>query len=215
MDEAAGKACLRNAGLEVPDGRLTDGAGAGAAADELGYPVALKMIGAGLAHKTEAGAVALGLADRAAVDAAVARMRKDVETPDASAFLVERIIDQPIAELLVGIRSDPQFGHAMTIASGGVLVELIDDAVTVLLPASQSELAGALERLKLARLLDGFRGRPAADRRTVVDALDKLARYVSAHASQIAELEINPLFVLPDRVCAVDVLIQARAADQG
>ncbi len=97
----------------------------------------------------------------------------------------------------------------MTLASGGVLAELIDDAVTLLLPASQSEIGTALGRLKVARLLDGHRGRRGADRSSVVDALNRLAEYLGVRADDVAEIEINPLFVLTDRVCAVDVLMRA------
>jgi hypothetical protein len=96
----------------------------------------------------------------------------------------------------------------MTLASGGVLAELIDDAVTLLLPASRSEIGNALGRLKLDRLLDGYRGRPGAERDTVVDALSRLAEYAGAQADDIVEIEINPLFVLGNRVCAVDVLMR-------
>ena len=139
-------------------------------------------------------------------------MQRDVAACDEQAttdrFLIEKMLEAPIAELLVSLRRDPQFGYAMTLASGGVLVELIGDAVTVLLPATRAELADALDRLRVARLLDGYRGRPAADRAAVVDALMSLADHVIASDDNIVELEINPLFVLRDRVCVVDVLMQ-------
>jgi succinyl-CoA synthetase beta subunit len=139
-------------------------------------------------------------------------MGRKVASYDAEAvtdrFLVERMIEPPVAELLVNVRRDAQFGLAMTLASGGVLAELIGDAVTLLLPASRSEIARALGRLKLDRLLDGYRGGRGADRTSVVDALYGLAKYVGARADDIAEIEINPLFVLNDRVCAIDVLMR-------
>ena len=76
----------------------------------------------------------------------------------ADRFLVERMVEPPLAELLVGVRTDPRFGLAMTLASGGVLTELVADAVTILLPASRVDLEEALGRLRMSRLLDGFRG---------------------------------------------------------
>lgn len=215
IDEAAGKEHLRAAGLPVPEGTVATGAEAPRAAGRLGFPVALKMVSAGVAHKSEAGAVRLGLRDASAVEAAVADMRTDVTAHDPAAvtdrFLVERMERTPVAELLISVRADPQFGLAMTIASGGVLVELIDDAVTLLLPASRAELAAALASLKVSRLLDGYRGRPAVDRDAVVDALQRLACYATAHR-EIAEIEINPLFVLPAGVVAVDVLMRVACA---
>ncbi len=211
IDEAAGRAHLRAAGLAVPDGAVASGSEAPTAAERLGYPVALKMLSPRLPHKTEAGAVRLGLEDADAVAGAVAAMRAAVASHDPAAvtdrFLVERMAPPPVAELMVSVRSDPQFGRAMTLASGGVLVELVGDAATLLLPARRSDIARTLGRLRIGRLLDGFRGRPAVDRAPVLDALERLAAYALAHP-EIAEIEINPLFLLPDRVAAVDVLMR-------
>ena len=212
VDEAAAKALLAATGIAVPRSRTGSGAQAPALAQELGYPVALKMVSARLPHKTEAGAVKLGLGSRDEVAAAVARMQADVAAFDAAAltdvFLVEAMVAAPVAELMVSIRRDPQFGLAMTLAAGGVLVELLADATTVLLPATRADLARALKRLKISRLLDGYRGRPAASCEALVDTLERLARFAAEAANGVAEIEINPLFVGPQESCAVDVLMQ-------
>ncbi|MFO1059936.1 MAG: acetate--CoA ligase family protein [Dongiaceae bacterium] len=216
LDEAAAKAVLAGLGVPVPPGRVVAGAEAAAAADALGYPLALKMLGERLPHKTEAGAVRLGLGDAAAVGAAVARMRRDVAAYDPEAptdrFLLERMVGPPVAELMVSVRRDRDFGFAMTLASGGVLVELVGDAVTLLLPAGRAEIAAALDRLKVARLMAGFRGRPAADRDAVLEVLERIAARAAAPDAAILELEINPLLLLPDGACAVDVLLRRAAA---
>lgn len=192
------------------------GKDAAEAAAKIGFPVALKMVSARLPHKTEAGAVRLGLGDAAAVAQAVVRMKQDVTAHDAAAvtdlFLLERMAGPAIVELMVGIRRDPQFGYAMTLASGGILVELLADAVTLLLPASRDGVNGALSRLRLAPLLDGYRGKPAADRGALLDALEHLAAFATSRSNAVVELEINPLFVMADGVCAVDVLMQVEAA---
>jgi len=215
IDEAAGKSQLAAAGVRVPAGRVACGREAAAEAARLGFPVALKMLSARLPHKSEAGAVRLDLSSPEEVEAAVADMRRAVARHDPAAatdvFLIERMAAVPAAKLLVGLRWDAQFGLAMTLASGGVLVELVGDAVTLLLPADRAEIAAALGRLRLARLLDGFRGRPAVDRHVVVDALCQLADYMVDRAGEIAEIEINPLFLYRDRVCAVDVLMRVTA----
>ncbi len=212
VDEWQGKRRLRAAGLQTPEGRAASGEVAPSAAAALGFPVVIKMLSDRLPHKTEAGTVALGLSSEADAQAAVARIRDNVRRHKAEAlserFLIEKMIDPPLAELLVNVRADPQFGFAMTLASGGILTELVADAVTVLLPAGKVEFEEALEQLKIVHLLDGFRGGVAADRAAIIEALSLLADYVCRHADDIVEVEINPLFVLPDRVCAVDVLMQ-------
>lgn len=211
ISEAEGKELLRAAGIQVPEGALVKGEAASAAADRLGYPVVLKMMGPKLAHKTEAGAVALGLGDGDAVRAAVTRMKAAVSRYDSDAvtddFLVERMVDPPVAEMIVGIRRDPQFGLAMMIGSGGILVELLADAETLLLPATAQDIQDAIGRLKLAKLLSGFRGKPVVDIEALSGRLADLGDHVMANYSFIAEIEINPLFVYQDGVQAVDALI--------
>ena len=212
LDEHQAKTRLRGAGMPVPAGRVTSARDAPDAAANLGFPVALKMVSHRLPHKTEAGAVALGISSRAEAEAAVARIRADVGRHDAGAmsdrFLVERMVEPPVAELLVNVRTDPRFGLAMTLASGGVLTELVADAVTILLPADRVELEEALGRLRVSRLLNGFRGAAPVDRTMIVDALSRLVAHLCREGNDVVEVEINPLFILRDRVCAVDALMR-------
>lgn len=212
LTEAQGKEMLADAGLPVPTGRVTRAGALAETAQEIGYPVALKMMVPGLAHKTEAGAVALGLGSPEALLEAAGAMRDAVagyrETAVTDAFLVESMAPPPLAELVVGIRRDAQFGLAMTLGSGGILVELLGDTVSLLLPAAEGEIDAALDRLKVAALLNGFRGRPPADRAALVAALAGLAEYAVANRATVAEIEINPLFVYETGVLAVDVLMQ-------
>lgn len=212
LDEAAAKKLLAAQAIPVPRSRVGNGTEAPALARDLGFPVALKMVSARLPHKTEAGAVRLALSSDDAVTHAVQRMKADVTAYDADAvtdlFLIEAMVAAPVAELMVSIRRDPQFGLAMTLAAGGVLVELLADATTVLLPATRHELARALSRLKISRLLDGYRGKPAADRGALLDTLVRLAAFAADGANRVAEIEINPLFVGVSESCAVDVLMQ-------
>jgi acyl-CoA synthetase (NDP forming) len=214
IDEAAAKKRLSAFGITVPDSRIGSGADAPRLAEELGFPVALKMVSARLPHKTEAGAVKLGLTSAVAVADAVQKMTADVMAYKAQAatdlFLVERLVAAPVAELMVSIRRDPQFGLAMTLAAGGILVELLGDATTLLLPASRGDFSRALDRLKITRLLDGYRGKPAADRERLFDMLESLAAFAAAPANAVAEIEINPLFVGEQDSCAVDVLMQVQ-----
>lgn len=213
LDEAAAKALLRARGITVPEGRTATGAEAASAAAELGFPVALKMVSARLPHKTEAGAVKLNLAAPEAVAEAVRRMTAAVSAHDPAAvtdfFLIERMAAPPVVELMVSIRRDPQFGLAMTLAAGGVLVEVLGDATTLLLPATRHDMARALERLKISRLLDGYRGAPAANRGALLDMLERLAAYAADDANRVIEIEINPLFVGTEDCTVVDVLLHS------
>ncbi|MBX3569814.1 MAG: acetate--CoA ligase family protein [Rhizobiaceae bacterium] len=188
-DEAAAKALLAQAGVSVPVGRRAASAGdAIAAAEALGYPVAVKAMG--VAHKSEAGAVRLNLRDATSVREAAMAMQGL-----GTGLYVERMVQGGVAELIVGFTRDPLFGPVMTLGSGGVMVELLKDSATLILPATRAEIEAALRGLKLFPLLDGFRGRPKADLAAAIDAVEALAGFVAANADAIDELDVNPLIV--------------------
>ena len=197
LDEVSSKQRLAAHGLTVPESRVVSAAEVPAAARELGFPVVLKAVSAALAHKSEAGAVAVDLRDEAALDAALAQMRARIaDIPGAGdRFLVERMVDDGVLELIIGVKRDQQFGPALVIGAGGVLVELLHDAVPLLLPLHRDDVAQALERLKIAKLLHGFRGRPAGDRAAVIDAVMAIADFAVANADRLLELDVNPLIV--------------------
>jgi succinyl-CoA synthetase beta subunit len=146
-------------------------------------------------------------------------MRKDVEYFDPAAvsekFLVEKMLERPLAELLVNIRTDPQFGMAMTLAAGGIMTELLSDAVTIILPTNHNELKSALMSLKMSKLFDGFRGSEMIDTEQLVTALLNFVEGVMNPAIGIKEIEINPLFVYKDTVYAVDVLMNVSTGKSG
>lgn len=216
LDEWQAKQWLAAAGVPVPDGALADAAGAAEAASGIGFPVVVKLVNAGLPHKSEAGAVRTGLTRGAEVEDAVAAIVESVGryAPDiaADSFLVERMVERPVAELLVGIRRDPSFGQVMVIGSGGTLVELVRDTVTLLLPVERDDVARAIQSLKLCRLLDGYRGGERADKEALIDAVLLLARAAEENRASLVELDVNPLMALANGVCAVDALL--RTGDQ-
>lgn len=188
-DEATAKAMLAVAGLPVPQGRrVADVGEADAAAEALGFPVALKALG--VAHKSELGAVRLNLKNAGDVrDAAAALL------PLGSGLYIEAMVAGGIAELIVGVTRDPVFGPVMTVGTGGVLVELLKDSATLLLPSTRDDIETALRSLRMFPLLDGYRGRPKADLEAAIAAIEGIARFASAHAGGIEELDINPLIV--------------------
>jgi acetate---CoA ligase (ADP-forming) len=200
LTEAEGKALVAAHGVNVPRrAEAASPAEAAARAIEIGFPVVLKALG--FAHKTEAGAVATGLASTEAVEASALRM-------GGTAFLVEEMVTGGVAEVLVGILRDPAHGFVLTLGAGGVLAEMLGDAVSLTVPATATEIERALRRLRCAPLLAGYRGQPAADISALVAAVLAVQDCAAAHADTLIELEINPLIATPDRAVAVDALVR-------
>ena len=212
IDEVEGKAILQSIGLEVPKGRVADFDALSSAAADIGYPVVLKVTGSGLEHKTEAGAVALHLESKEALIEAARRMIQSVRLYDPSSlsnqFLVEEMAEKPLAELIIAIRQDQQFGWVLTLGSGGIFVELIKDIKHVLLPTNAEAVEQALRNLKMGKLLSGFRGAKPANLKLLSAQIMQLCQKIQAAAPHLAEIEINPLFVYSDKIIAVDVLGQ-------
>ncbi|TBD93949.1 acetate--CoA ligase family protein [Rhizobium ruizarguesonis] len=205
LTEADAKAELAAFGLPIPRGLLASSPGQAAEqAERLGFPVVLKALA--IAHKTEAGAVALNLKDTQAVSNAAAAM------PPNAGYLVEEMVDPPVAELIVGAIRDPVFGLSLTLGAGGIFVELLEDSIILPLPATKTDIHAAISRLKLAKLIYGYRGRPKGDLEATVGAVSAAADYVVRNAACLEELDINPLMVLPEGlgVAAVDALIRRR-----
>lgn len=203
LSEAEAKAALADHGLTVPRFARADGAQAAAeAAGEIGFPVALK--GEGFPHKSENGAVRLNLASQATVRDAAAAM-------PTRHFLVEEMIVDSVAELLVGVVHDEAHGFVLTLASGGVFSELVEDRQSLLVPADRAMIEHALGNLRLAAMLDGYRGRPKPDRAAIIEAILALQDYVLHHTDSVQAVEINPLLCAPSRAVAADALIIRKA----
>jgi acyl-CoA synthetase (NDP forming) len=206
LTEHDAKRRLKGHGLSVPDGIVCAPGDAVAAAEKLGFPVTLKVSSAAIAHKTEAGGVALNLKTAEDVKAAAGSMARL-----ADEVIVERMVTGAVAELIVGLKSDPQFGLALVLGAGGILTELLKDSSTVLLPTSRPEIERALKPLKIWKLIEGFRNR-SGDEEGVIKAVEAIAAFAEAHRGLIEELDVNPLLVLPRGLgaVAVDALIRMR-----
>ncbi|PJE38053.1 acyl-CoA synthetase [Pseudooceanicola lipolyticus] len=200
FDEAEAKALLSAAGLRVPRAQIAATAQAAAAcAEQIGFPVVLK--GTGLAHKTEEGAVVLGIASAAAVEVTARAM-------GCTRFLVEEMITDNLAELLVSITHDPAHGFVLTVGMGGILTELVGDTWSLLLPVSRDEIRTALAGLRTGAVLTGYRGRPAADIEAVLDSVMLLQSFVEARSGSLEEIEINPLICGTSGAIVADALIR-------
>ena len=196
LDEAEGKALLARAGVAVPRGvsaaTLTELL---AKAGALTAPLALK--GLGFAHKTEAGAVRLGLAS----------LDRQAEIAGATGYLAEEMVAGSVAEMLIGLRRDPVYGVTLTLGMGGVTAEVLADTVTLVLPVGEDEILAAMRCLRLWPLLDGYRGRAKADVNAAAEIALRLGAKMVEDAS-IAEIEINPVMVKVDGAVAVDALVR-------
>jgi acyl-CoA synthetase (NDP forming) len=207
LDEAESKDLLARYGVPVPSAQIVGNATqAATAAEELGFPVVVKALG--VAHKTEVGGVRLGLGSADEVSAAVTEMADLAES-----YLIEKMVDGVVAELIVGVARDEQFGLYLLVGSGGILVEMIKDSASLLLPTTRERVLQALGQLKCAPLLNGFRGAPPADLNAAADVILAVAAMVENDPSSILELDINPLMVLArgQGVIAADALIKLNA----
>lgn len=200
LGEAESKLALAAHGLCVPGTTRVEGKVALArAVRRMGLPLVLK--GEGFAHKTEVGAVAVNLSTEAEVIEAAARM-------SATAWLVEEMVTGGVAELLLGVLRDPAHGFVLTLAAGGTLTEILRDSASLILPVTAQDIRTALDGLRIAPVLKGYRGQEGADIEAIVGAVLAVQDYVAAHAGQLEELEINPLICTPTGAVAVDALIR-------
>jgi len=177
-----------------------------ASADAIGYPVVLKLDAVGLAHKSDVGAVRVGLRDADEVRAAAAELLA-LRLPDGATcrgLLVSPYLNG--LELIVGARRDPSFGPLVLIGIGGILAEAIDDVAIRLAPVSPAEAESMLDGLRGRRLLDPFRGRPGIDRPAVVDAIVRLGDLIVADPG-VVEIDINPLISTTGHTAAADALV--------
>ncbi|CAI8987462.1 Acyl-CoA synthetase [Pseudomonas sp. IT-P258] len=212
LNEWDSKQALKAFGLPTPNGVLSTPDKALKDAEALGYPLVLKAVSAQLPHKTEAGAVALNLKDGVALSAALEKMRASIAAyAPGVAFdqlLLEPMAKAPLAELIVGVKRENDFGLALVIGAGGILVELLKDSHSLLLPTTDGAIRNALLSLRSAPLLQGFRGREPADLDALVTAIRAVADYACENAAHLLELDVNPLLVGAQGTTAVDALIR-------
>jgi acetate---CoA ligase (ADP-forming) len=185
---------------------------AGAAAEELGGPVALKAVAPRLLHKTEARGVRLDLTGAEQVRAAAEEMAAAVAAAGHTVerFLVQRMVGEG-AELLVGVVNDASFGPVVACGAGGTAVELLKDVAVRITPLTDRDAAEMVRSLATFLLLDGYRGAPKADVAALEDLLLRVSALVEAHPV-VAELDCNPVKVLPHGAAIVDARVRVEPA---
>lgn len=217
LNEVEAKALLAAAGVAVTETRLARSADeAVALADALGYPAALKIVSADIAHKSDVGGVALGLADAAAVRAAHATMLARVAAAAPGARIegvsVQRMA-APGIEIIVGGTTDPQFGPVLMFGLGGVFVEVLKDVAFRIVPLEPRDAAQMVREIRALPVLQGARGAQPADLGAIEAMLLQVSRFMADHP-EVAELDLNPVFAYPKGAVAVDARIVLRQPDE-
>ncbi|MGE0223765.1 MAG: acetate--CoA ligase family protein [Acetobacteraceae bacterium] len=188
-----------------------------AAAERIGFPVAVKVDSPDILHKTEAGVVRLGVADaagvRTAYEAVLASAKAHAPNARITGVSVQEMVGDGV-EIIVGVSCDPQLGPVLLFGTGGVMVEVYGDVALRRCPITRAEARDMIAEVKGARLLRGFRGRPPADVAALEEVLVRVSWFAAQMEGRLAELDINPLMVLPAGrgVKAVDALVVLRGA---
>jgi acetyl-CoA synthetase len=205
LGEHDGKAALAEFGVRIPRGMLVPATAAAETALALGFPVVMKASGAHLEHKTEVGGVVLNVRTEADARQAALRLAKL-----SDAVLVEEMFTDGMAEILIGVIVDPQFGQVLVLGAGGIFTEIMSDSVSLLPPWTHASIDAALRRLTIAKLLRGYRGKPPADVDALVETVLCVARYAAANVATLIEIDVNPVIVRPagKGAVAVDTMIR-------
>jgi acetate---CoA ligase (ADP-forming) subunit beta len=208
LDEFTGKKILSAFGVSVPKGRMvSDDSELEKALADLTPPFAVKAVSADIIHKSDVGAVTIGLGDKQAVGKAIADMRSRLSgDANIDGFIVEEMAT-PGHELVLGAVQDPQFGSLVMIGLGGVFVEIFEDVAFRIFPLTRADAHDMLDDLKAAPILAGARGGAAINKEVLVDAILKFGGadgLLAKHGDAFAEIDINPLIVSLDAAVAVD-----------
>jgi acetate---CoA ligase (ADP-forming) subunit beta len=208
LSEAASKRVLAARGVPVLDERTVPNPDAAvAAADELGYPVVVKLCGDGLAHKTERGLVRLGLVDNDAVRTAASELLAAAQPGDGAVELLVAPMVRGTRELIAGLHHDPHFGPVVMLGIGGILAEAIADVVFRLAPIDDIDAEEMIDELHTTAVLGPFRGEPAVDRGALIAVLLGLSA-LGAHDPSVQSVDVNPLIVVEGWPVAVDALVE-------
>ena len=201
--EPDAKAILRDAGLTVPAFFCApDVESAAAAARDIGYPVAAKVVSPNIVHKTEAGGVAVGLAD----DEALRRVFGRFSAMDGfSGMLVEEMVSG--VEVIVGAKNDDQFGPVILLGIGGTGVEIYQDVAIRMAPIGPRDVASMVGQLAGRKILEGFRGAPPVNMEELTRTLLAFSALAMAAADRIASIDLNPVMCTKDACIVADARI--------
>jgi acetyl-CoA synthetase (ADP-forming) len=208
LSEAESKALLARHGVPVPgEALVSTPEEAAEAADQIGYPVVVKLCGAAIAHKTERGLVKLGLRDTAAVHAAAAELLAAARPEDGDVALLVAQMVSGARELIAGFVRDDEFGPCVMLGIGGIFTEALGDVAFRLAPLDAADAADLIDDLANQALLGAVRGEPPVDRAALARILLALAE-VGEGDGRIHSIDLNPLIVADGVPVAVDALVE-------
>lgn len=206
LTEFESKELLEEIGISIPKQKLTmNKEETLAAAEEIGYPVVLKLMAEDIVHKSDTGAVKLGLKSGEEVGKAFDELMA-IPSQAEKKISIQEMAKEPITELIIGMTTDPQFGPALMFGIGGILVELLEDVSFRIAPITEYDAKEMIREIKGFPILDGYRGKPKADLDAIVDVLMKISEFVLKH-EEINEMDLNPVFIYEDGIKCVDARI--------
>ncbi|MFX1409416.1 MAG: acetate--CoA ligase family protein [Promethearchaeota archaeon] len=206
LTEFESKELIQEIGISIPAQKLTTSIDETiSAAEDIGYPLVLKLIAEDIVHKSDTGAVKLNIKNKEELTQAYNDLLK-IESIKEKQISVQKMADEPITELIIGMTTDAQFGPALMFGIGGILVELLEDVSFRIAPISEYDAKEMIHEIKGFPILDGYRGKPKADIDAIVETLLKVSDLVIKH-EEINEMDLNPVFIYEKGLICVDARI--------
>ncbi len=205
--EHESKEVLRNIGVSIPPSKLvTSVEEAISKAKEFGFPVVMKLMSSQVLHKTDSGAVTIGIGNEKEVAAVFNDYMLRFKNVEVAGVLIEKMVKKGL-ELIIGTQDDETFGPVLLFGVGGVLVEAIKDVVFRMCPTTKEQALGAIDEIKAGVLLDGFRGMPKVNKNELADIIVRISELAWENRDYIAEMDINPIIANEDGLFPVDARI--------
>ena len=212
LTEFESKELLQEIGILVPGQKLTTSKEETlSAAENIGFPIVLKLMAEDIIHKSDTGAVKLNLKSKQEVENAYEELMK-IPSQKEKKISVQKMADEPITELIIGMTTDPQFGPALMFGIGGILVELLEDVSFRIAPITEYDAKEMIHEIKGFPILDGYRGKPKADLDAIVNTLLTISELVVKH-EEINEMDLKPVFIYEKGLICVDARIILKKSD--
>ena len=206
LTEFESKELLKEIGISIPNQELASTKEETIiAANKIGFPVVLKLIAEDIIHKSDTGAVKLNIKNKDETIAAYDDLMK-IPSQSNKMISVQKMAEEPITELIIGMMTDAQFGPALMFGIGGILVELLEDVSFRIAPITEYDAREQIHEIKGFPILDGYRGKPKADIDAIVNTLLKISDFVIKH-EEINEMDLNPVFIYENGLICVDARI--------
>ena len=206
LTEFESKELLKEIGISIPDQKLTSTKEETVlAAKNIGFPVVLKLMAEDIVHKSDTGAVKLNIKNEEETANAFDELM-NIPSQAEKLISVQKMADEPITELIIGMTTDAQFGPALMFGIGGILVELLEDVSFRIAPITEYDAREMIKEIKGFPILDGYRGKPKADIEAIVQTLLKVSDLVIKH-EEIYEMDLNPVFIYDKGLICVDARI--------